>query len=304
MSVAGSKGLGQGGNAVSESVEMGWDQEVGEWLAAAGIGSLSIEPSRDADGRVARRVIYTAILAGSDVLNTPLYVDKSCDYVCFTDSTELQSAFWRIVRITPPAGANRYMVAKAIKVLGADLLSGFEESIWMDGSVLLKRDPWLLIDGQFGHCDFAFMKHPNRNCIFEEIEACAVQGKDDHANLESVRLRLIDAGYPQNNGLISGGFIYRRHQAQVKQLFRDWMQNIGKFSRRDQLSFNYTCWRAGRAITYIDLDIFNNDYFAVLPHFSTAINRLKWVRKYVIVWCAEKYGRLARHLLRDRGLSA
>lgn len=299
-----SKDFCQGGNAVSELFETVDEQDVGSLLAAAGIGELLLEPSRGADGRAARRVIYTAILAGSDVLNTPLYADKSCDYICFTDNSELQSEFWRIVRIQPSDDANRYMVAKAIKVLGADIFDAFEESIWMDGSVLLKRDPWLLIDGQFGHCDFAFMKHPDRSCIFEEIEACAVQGKDSRANLESVRLRLVEAGYPQKNGLISGGFIYRRHQPQVKQLFRDWMINITKFSRRDQLSFNYTCWRTERAITYIDLDIFNNDYFAVLPHFSTAIGKLKWIRKYVMVWCGEKYGRLTRRLLRNRGLSA
>lgn len=289
---------------MSESVETNEDEGVGSLLAAAGISGLALLPSQDADGRTARRVIYTAILADSDILNTPLYVDKSCDYICFTDSAELQSKFWRIVRIKPAAGANRYMVAKAIKVLGADILNAFDESIWMDGSVLLKRNPWLLIDSQFGNCDFAFMKHPDRNCVFEEIEACAVQGKDSRSNLELVRSRLVEAGYPQNNGLISGGFIYRRHQLDVQRLFRDWMHNITEFSRRDQLSFNYTCWRTGRSINYIDLDIFNNEYFAVLPHFSTAINKLKWIRKYVIVWCTEKYGRLAGHFLRNRGLSA
>lgn len=289
---------------MSESVETNDDEDVGGLLVAAGISGLELTPSRGADGRAARRVIYTAILAGSDILNTPLYVDKSCDYICFTDSVELQSKFWRIVRIKPLANANRYMVAKAIKVLGADILNAFDESIWMDGSILLKRDPWLLIDGQFGNSDFAFMKHPDRNCVFEEIEACAVQGKDSRSNLESVRSQLVNAGYPQNNGLISGGFIYRRHKTQVKQLFRDWMRNITEFSRRDQLSFNYTCWRGGRSITYIDLDIFNNDYFAVLPHFSTAIGRLKWIRKYAIIWCEEKYNRLAGYLLRHRGLSA
>lgn len=300
------KDLSQDGNTVSEMVETNDDEDVSSLLAAAGINglSLALAPSRDTGGCAARRVIYTAILAGSDILNTPLYVDRSCDYICFTDSVELQSKFWRIVRIKPVAGANCYMMAKAIKVLGADILNAFEESIWMDGSILLKRDPWQLIDGQLGNCDFAFIKHPDRNCVFEEIEACAVQGKDSRFNLESVRSRLIKAGYPQNNGLVSGGFIYRRHQAQVKRLFRDWMRNITEFSRRDQLSFNYTCWLSELSITYIDLDIFNNYYFAVLPHFSTAIGKLKWIRKYVIIWCGEKYDRLAGHILRDRGLSA
>lgn len=289
---------------VSESVEKNDDQDVGGLLAAAGVNGLALFPSQEAVGRTTRRVIYTAILADSDILNTPLYVDKSCDYICFTDSAKLQSKFWRIVRIKPMVGANRYMVAKAIKVLGADILNEFDESIWMDGSILLKRDPWLLIDAQFSTCDFAFMKHPDRNCVFEEIEACAVQGKDSRTNLELVRSRLVEAGYPQNNGLISGGFIYRRHRPEIRYLFRDWMRNITKFSRRDQLSFNYTCWRTGQSINYIDLDIFNNDYFAVLPHFSTAINKLKWLRKYAIVWCGEKYGRIAGHFLRNRGLSA
>lgn len=279
------------------------DDQLFRSLAEAGISGEVLTPHPRGDGKVPRRVIYTAILEGSDILNAPLYSEKSCDYICFTDNTKLRSDFWRIVRITPASETNRYMLAKAIKVLGADILCAYDESLWMDGSILLKRDPWNLIDGQFSDSSFAFMKHPNRSCIFEEIEACAVQGKDSRSNLDAVRLRLIDAGYPKNNGLISGGFIYRRHLDEVKQLFREWMRNIGQFSRRDQLTFNYTCWQKGQSVTYIDVDIFNNEYFAVLPHFNTFVGRMKWIRKFLIVSGREKYDRFASRLLRDRGLS-
>jgi len=274
----------------SKSIQMNSETDRGALLAAIGVQESALLPSQSADGRITRRVIYTAILAGSDTLNKPLYEDNSCDYICFTDSAELTSKFWRIVRVAPDAGANLYMVAKALKVLGADILSGYDQSMWVDGNVLLKRDPWLLVSQKVGVCDFAFMKHPNRNCVFQEIEACAHQGKDNKSNLERVRSRLVEAGYPENSGLIWGGMIFRTHQAHVKQLFREWMRNINEFSRRDQLTFNYTCWRSQILINYVDIDIYNNRYFSVLPHFSTAIEKLKWIRKYFLVWCGEKFG--------------
>ena len=76
-----------------------------------------------------------------------------------------------------------------------------------------------------------------------------------------------DDGYPQNNGLIFGGIILRRHNKQdCIDTMENWWTEIKHNSRRDQLSFNYVAWKQNLKFNYIDGDIRNNEFFSITKH--------------------------------------
>ena len=54
--------------------------------------------------------------------------------------------------------------------------------------------------------------------------------------------KIYKEGYPQGNGLTETGVLFRIHNA-TSHFDRLWWQCIEKYSRRDQLSFNYVLWK-------------------------------------------------------------
>ena len=77
------------------------------------------------------------------------------------------------------------------------------------------------------------------------------------------------AGFPRNNGLITGMVILRRHNhLDCVKVMEQWWSEISYNSKRDQLSFNYSAWKKGVKINYLPGDSRNNDFFvrSTKPH--------------------------------------
>ena len=61
-------------------------------------------------------VVYTAIFNNYDKLKDPLIVDKDVDYVCFTDSQDVVSNIWKVIKINEFHRDSR-RTARLIKIL-------------------------------------------------------------------------------------------------------------------------------------------------------------------------------------------
>jgi hypothetical protein len=71
------------------------------------------------------------------------------------------------------------------------------------------------------------------------------------------------AGFPQNNGLITGMVILRKHnELDCITVMNQWWSEIVYNSKRDQLSFNYSAWKHNILFNYIPGDSRNNKYFS------------------------------------------
>jgi len=214
-----------------------------------------------------KRAIYTAIMGASDALRNPVFVEPNVDYVCFTNDEHLRSGIWKIVHVDIGA-RDPVWVAKIAKILPHKVLHGYEESIWIDGSVLLCRSLWDLVRTHLKPATAAIgvFTHPNRSCIYEEAVSCIAQCKDD----PSVIHKQVDVyrrdGYPESRGRVTGGFMYRRHQVEIFDLMMRWLEQVQMYSIRDQLSLNYVAWKQNDELGLIDLDIFHNEFFVVMPH--------------------------------------
>jgi hypothetical protein len=116
-----------------------------------------------------------------------------------------------------------------------------------------------------------------RNCLYDEATHIIQIGeqnfklspargmlafKDDPRKINMQMTRYQSAGYPSNNGLITGMIIVRRHnQLDCIETMEDWWTEISYYSKRDQLSFNYCAWKNDLHFNYISGDSRDNKYF-------------------------------------------
>jgi len=221
-------------------------------------------------------VIYTAIFGGKDKLLEPEFVPEGCDFVCFTDTTNLKSSIWQI-RQEKASSDDPVRSAKLFKILPHRFLGEYEYSVWVDGNILVRGEVNKLIHKYLTDANIAFFDHAKtkfdpRDSVYEEADILiemATKGKfkDDPELIKKQIDRYKAEGYPDNNGLIVGMEILRRHNMpDVVKAMEDWWTEIQNNSRRDQLSFNYIAWKNDLRFAYIDDDSRDNKFFLWKPH--------------------------------------
>jgi len=222
-----------------------------------------------------RRVVYTAIFGGRDRPIEPSYRTKDCDFVCFTDS-DLQSKIWDMRKVVS-VNDDPVRAAKIYKILPHKFLPEYEESIWVDGNMLVRGDADAVFKRSFAHAPMAVFDHRQlkgdaRDCVYEEAEAIIAKTKegkykDDPVLVRQQIERYRKEGYPEHHDLLSGMVLVRKHlDAHVVSVMEQWWEEIQKGSRRDQLSFNYVAWKQHFTSTYLEGNSRNNTFCKWLPH--------------------------------------
>jgi len=214
-----------------------------------------------------RIVVYTAIYADKDDLKEPSVELEGCSLVCFTNNKYLKSKVFD-VRVYPSIHSDPARSAKIFKVLPHWFFADYEYSLWIDGSVIFKRgDIGALIDNYLREHNTAFFAHPDRDCIYDEAEACITAQCDNAEIIREQIEQYRDESYPPHNGLVEDGIILRRHlSTDVIRVDEDWWAQTLRFSRRDQLSFNYVGWKNNFTWATIEGNLRDNDYFSVMSH--------------------------------------
>ena len=148
----------------------------------------------------------------------------------------------------------------------------YEYSIWMDGNTSLKVDPEYLIEKYLKNASIACLKHPERDCIYDEACVCQTLNLDQPDTIEDQMNRYRKDKYPENNGLSCTTYILRRHTGKVEEFNRLWWEEICKGSRRDQLSFDYALWKMEMKANWFEVDNFDshkiNPYFNYVNHYE------------------------------------
>lgn len=209
-------------------------------------------------------VIYTAITNNYDNLKEVTYACPDVDYIAFTDKIDLKSDTWKIIHIDN-LGLDPVRTAKYFKILPHLFLQDYQYSIWIDGNMKIKRDIQPLLEHLYKD-PLTVFKHPDRNCIYKEMEVCCKWNLDNSDRMKKQIELYRNFGYPKDNGLISAGVLLRQHNnPQVIQLMEDWWKEIVSYSKRDQLSFNFVAWKNGyhfETLRWKDLIY----YFNIIPH--------------------------------------
>lgn len=236
----------------------------------AGFRDVAARLGRDGVGarpQDRRICVYTAVAGGYDSV-APAIARDGVTYLQFSDDGAAGEGW--LQRDFEEVGADPVRTAKKPKLLPHRYLGDFEWSIWLDGNVRLLANPQQLIaEVAAAGCAIGVFRHPEADCAYEEAIRCIRRGKDEPAVIVRHMERYDSEGYPRHNGLAECNVIVRRHNdPAVIGAMEAWWAEIGRGSRRDQISFNYALWKAGLPYHELGggLDVRTDPRFAYAPH--------------------------------------
>jgi len=201
--------------------------------------------------------IYTIITANYDNLKEPLVLTNGWRYICFTDNPGLKSSSWEISLINPTNSRND---AKRYKILPYEYIDD-PYTIYIDGSFIINCDLNMFYALHSGR--ITFMKHPYRNCVYSEIDACIKYKKDRSILLNNVKAEYKRERIPPNSGLASSGIIMRSGGEDFCKL---WFELYMKGCNRDQISWAYANWKMPGYCNMLSWDYRTATEFIYIPH--------------------------------------
>lgn len=210
-----------------------------------------------------KQVVYTALFGNYEKLNEQSVSNyKNIDFVCFTDNPHLTSNTWKMVTLDS-VGMDISRESRRPKILSHEFLTQYDESLWIDNSIILKADPTYIFSYLHQSKEpFVCIKHPWRNCIYDEAEFVIDLSMDSEKRIRNQMLFYQKENYPQDAGLIAGGFLLRRHHdPRVINCMKQWYYHVLHYSKRDQLSFNFVAWKLKFRYKSLELNLANNSLF-------------------------------------------
>lgn len=212
--------------------------------------------------------LYTCITGNYDQL-IDIEREEGFDYYCFTNNKNLISKTWNIIYIQNE-GLDNVRLARKIKTIGyAPILNEYDISIWKDSNIVMKQPLKKFVDTMCNlkKYDLIMLKHPDRDCVYDEIDFCIKDQKDNIKNIRNQLEFYQQQNFAKHQGLpASGLFIKKNNNPIVKKTMEDWFNMIEKNSFRDQLSFTYCAIKNNVKIDYLPISCCQNDWFNIVAH--------------------------------------
>lgn len=209
-----------------------------------------------------RKVVYTCITGRYDELSNHSFTpEKGWDYICFSDinlSNEANKK-WSLKQLKF-RNLDNSRNQRWHKINAHQILNEYDYSLYVDANInIVSSKLFKIIDNLIEKSSrIAFPPHPQRNCIYDEFEACKELNKDDTSTMKEFMEYARGIGYPTHNGLYASGIILRRHNDEkiIKTMER-WWDYIKGYSLRDQLSLPVALREEGITSDLINIGIFN-----------------------------------------------
>jgi hypothetical protein len=200
-------------------------------------------------------VVYTTIFGDYDKLN-PVNFHSECDFICFTDDTNLQAKGWKI-KIINSNFFNSNTLSRRIKILPHLYLQDYSESLYVDGNIKLTSDPARLFAKYLSEkCYIAIPEHQYHKCVYIEGEALLRSRRFSLKDKKKLAKQLENYKkneMPGNFGMTENNIIFRRHlYYKSKILCNLWWKHYYSGFHRDQISLPYIQWAKRINIAYVD----------------------------------------------------
>jgi hypothetical protein len=210
--------------------------------------------------------VYTVLLGAHELLNEqPMAKESQVDFICFTDNKELVSNTWAIRIIEPIFPFDLARNSRIPKICPHRYLPEYDVSLYIDNTVVLKKKPEDIFKDLIGQnsSDFTCLKHSYRETVLDEFtEVAFLQYDDLNIIAEQLNSYFLSAPEVLEEKPLKGGFLLRNHkEPAVIAAMEEWLANVLRYSRRDQLSLNYVLRRNKVLVNRLDLDVFDNEYF-------------------------------------------
>jgi len=219
-------------------------------------------------------ITYTAILGGFPNKLHQHGGTQDEDFFAFVDCPpgeeptltlqEAQHDGWWLRRVAVEDQPRR--TARQLKILAHKTFPHAEYTLWVDGCLTPLTPMWKLVDQFLDNHDICVFEHMERSCVYRELEACIRLKKDDPQIMRDQVNRYRRDGYPYNHGLGETTAVLRRHNKVTQALNEAWWREIEQGSMRDQLSFNYVCWKLGVEYATFEGNRVKSPHFKHRPH--------------------------------------
>ena len=190
-------------------------------------------------------VIYSAIIGEYDNVLQPLTLHEEFDYILFSDTiNDNKIGVWNIKKVKYD-NPDKARVVRWIKTHPDQLVKEYKFSLWIDGNIQILTNDFYqrAIDLYNNNILISSMWHNERDCIYDESAVVAFYGLESEKVVLNWEHFLLKEHYPQHYGLFENNVIFRIHNNTIKKMDNLWWSCIEQFSRRDQLSFNYSLWK-------------------------------------------------------------
>ena len=215
-------------------------------------------------------VIYTCMSGNYDMIFDPVVKHPLFDYVFFTDQKDLDSKGWSARQFSESGYPDKVLANRYHKIFPQLVLPEYELSLYIDSNMRIIGDLSSVLEEFLdSNCSIGLLKHPRRNSVSEEIDACIAYNKLPNKDMAMKQLQYYESqGFQDDQGLIEANVILRKHTDPLLNETMDlWWQNLQEFTRRDQLSLPFVLWK-----TQIKKKVFNwnardeNPYIYLYSH--------------------------------------
>lgn len=233
-----------------------------------------------------RILIYTAITGGYDALLQPCQPPEGFDFLCFVSRGMKHSEYegvWRIEEI-PYEWDDMTLLARSQKLNPHTVLpEAYDYSLWVDGNILIKDSSLYDICRDLADRDvhFAGIRHPFRDCVYEEMEAVLRNRRESLWKVLRLATFLCSKRVPRHAGLMETNIIFRRHNDPVVVEFdRWWWECLIKFSNRDQLTQTFALKDTeGMSVNYIFPEGVSSRNFHGVEYIQHPSTSLTWIQR-------------------------
>lgn len=184
------------------------------------------------------QVVYTALFGETESLVEQEVARRSnVRFVCFTDNSKLVSSTWEIVLVSPLFTADPRRSQRDIKIRGHESLASYEQWLYIDNTVRLKKTPEDILAVWLKDADWAALSHDANSTLWAEFEANVALGKE---TTERLNEQLHDYSTHHHDVLdqrpLWNGFFARKNSPAVTKFADLWFSHVLRYSARDQLS--------------------------------------------------------------------
>lgn len=216
-----------------------------------------------------KKLFYTVLTGNYERLHPIRRRLPNWSYICFTDNSRLRCDGWEIRQITNPDGLDARRLSRLYKIKNHLVDQEYDLSVFVDANIAIRGDldAFLALALAPGS-PFAIPFHPFLFSLRQEVEQCISLGKDSAVLLSAQYHHYTEEmGFSDPFPHINTRLLIRRTSVtEIKRLMDTWYDQLQKWSKRDQVSFNYAlslCPNAG--INYIPYWAFRR-YFKRLDH--------------------------------------
>ncbi|MDD3138671.1 MAG: DUF616 domain-containing protein [Lachnospiraceae bacterium] len=214
-----------------------------------------------------KMVVYTANFGGYDQLYDPDVVEDDVDYVCFTDDRDFKSDIWNIQYIDTSRCASLPLMVREYKMKPHKYFKEYSTSIWIDSSLQIKKELREYIQKYSIQSPMLCFPHSERHSVYDEAKRCIELKKGNKNDLERQIKAYREAGYIENLEMAECACLVRAHNnKELIVVMEDWWNEVCMYSKRDQISFPYACWKNQFHYDLSDLVVFECEYFEYRNH--------------------------------------